>query len=175
MARGAVLEGMNTIKKDTVIRYIYYLVGICIGITLCIVGWLLLYSGYESWSNIFIHYNSHNLLEFIWQIIGAIACFFFAVMLFINDKYYRKYISVRIGAFFSCIIFALGGLFGMITGVIAIFIAITDPLSSDESIIGVFGILLGVSGLIALAAAFILFWRVRKTGWFKKELVENSG
>jgi RsiW-degrading membrane proteinase PrsW (M82 family) len=97
----------------------------------------------------------------------AIVCFFSAIMLFIKDTLYKKYLSVRVWAFVSGIILSLVGLIIILFAVFLLRDSAGQPLS------GFLGKILIFIALLPFAAAFIIFWRVRQAGWLKNVLIET--
>jgi hypothetical protein len=106
-------------------------------------------------------------LQYDWDIailwLGVvIVCFFSAVMAFIKNSLYKKYLSIRICAFISSVALSLVGIMVILIAVWAITYDAGQPLSGDLGKIFVF------IAFLILAAALIIFWRVRQAGWLKR-------
>ena len=142
---------INTIRDNLI-----YIISICLGILISMVGAYFIQSAYRSWQD---YYTQDGYMIGTWAIMpvtGAVMVFFVATLLFIGDEFYKN-VSIRRIAFLVGIILIAGGVTGVIFAAGLFYYAITwDSVMAAYGIIGILGTCL------AFGTATILFKRVRR-------------
>lgn len=105
----------------------------------------------------------------ICPLVGAVAVFFIATLLFIGDEFYKN-ISVRLSTLFFVIILVFGGILNFIFAVMGFYYV----LNGGDTAAGAGVMLCGLGACLALGTAVILLLRVRKAGWLKKKVGSES-
>jgi len=139
------------------------IIGIFLGILLSTGGVFLIQSAYRSWQDYFTLGSDMRLTGTIELMVGAVAVFFIATLLFIGNEFYKN-ISVRLSALFFSIILIIGGIIGVIETVILFYAVLTW-----EPVMGAYASMFGLGACLAFSTAVILIWRVRRAGWLKRK------
>lgn len=137
-------------------------VGFFLGILLCIGGFFLIQFAYRSWQHYFMG-GAARLTGIIEPVIGGVAVFFIATLMFTGDEFY-KHISVRRSALFFGILLVFGGIFGVVGAFRLLYIGLTT-----EPLILAYAFMFGLGACLAFGTAIILLLRVREAGWLKRK------